>query len=315
MPIPSYTNWVGLRAGHSRNSQCFSSCSLSKLQFWGYPVLSCLLASNSCHSACWGFIQNVPEWHINISDSVGRSPLYHCIPLLITSKWHQVIDWGLGFYFGDRRMKSAVGSLQYCAPEADKGELPMSRMDSTEMGGFPCFNQNSATLPSGSPGPTGRPLDGWLQIRILLRLRFVPLAAVWAAEGGRIPGSLEVGSLTVEKGTGVAFARIPSSPGGVWVFVPMWCCVASHPSGDVWISSWGWWRRPPKGWCSKSGYPSFSWGTYGKVMAHEVLKHFEWCPPMQCPPMLPGSDWQPCQEKFPMEDEVWQAISPEAKES
>lgn len=50
-------------------------------------------------------------------------------------------------------------------------------------------------------------------------------------------------------------------------------------------------------------------------MAHEVLKHFEWCPPMQCPPMLPGSDWQPCQEKFPMEDEVWQAISPEAKES
>lgn len=30
----------------------------------------------------------------------------------------KVIDWGLGFYFGDRRMKSAVGSLQYCAPEA-----------------------------------------------------------------------------------------------------------------------------------------------------------------------------------------------------
>ncbi|CAK9078282.1 unnamed protein product [Durusdinium trenchii] len=29
----------------------------------------------------------------------------------------KVIDWGLGFYFGDRRMKSAVGSLQYCAPE------------------------------------------------------------------------------------------------------------------------------------------------------------------------------------------------------
>lgn len=29
----------------------------------------------------------------------------------------KVIDWGLGFYFGDHRMKSAVGSLQYCAPE------------------------------------------------------------------------------------------------------------------------------------------------------------------------------------------------------
>ena len=36
-------------------------------------------------------------------------------------------------------MKSAVGSLQYCAPEADKGELPVTRMDSTEMGGFPMF--------------------------------------------------------------------------------------------------------------------------------------------------------------------------------
>ena len=71
IPTLTYTHWVGLRVGHSRNSQGLSSCSLSKLQFWGYPVL-------------WGFIQNVPEWQINISESVGRSPLYpHWIPLLV----------------------------------------------------------------------------------------------------------------------------------------------------------------------------------------------------------------------------------------
>lgn len=29
----------------------------------------------------------------------------------------KVIDWGLGFYFGEARMKSAVGSLTYAAPE------------------------------------------------------------------------------------------------------------------------------------------------------------------------------------------------------
>merc|ERR1719330_2330003 len=29
----------------------------------------------------------------------------------------KVIDWGLGFYFGEARMKSAVGSPSYAAPE------------------------------------------------------------------------------------------------------------------------------------------------------------------------------------------------------
>ena len=39
---------------------------------------------------------------------VNKDPQYNHI---------KVIDWGLGFYFGDRKMKSSVGSLQYCAPE------------------------------------------------------------------------------------------------------------------------------------------------------------------------------------------------------
>lgn len=35
----------------------------------------------------------------------------------ITNNQIKVIDWGLGFYFGEARMSSAVGSLTYAAPE------------------------------------------------------------------------------------------------------------------------------------------------------------------------------------------------------
>jgi len=35
----------------------------------------------------------------------------------VTNSHVKVIDWGLGFYFGQTRMKSAVGSLTYAAPE------------------------------------------------------------------------------------------------------------------------------------------------------------------------------------------------------
>lgn len=41
----------------------------------------------------------------------------------------KVIDWGLGFYFGQARMNSAVGSLTYAAPEV---------LEAREMDGYTC---------------------------------------------------------------------------------------------------------------------------------------------------------------------------------
>lgn len=35
----------------------------------------------------------------------------------VTNQHVKLIDWGLGFYFGQGRMNSAVGSLTYAAPE------------------------------------------------------------------------------------------------------------------------------------------------------------------------------------------------------
>ena len=97
--------------------------------------------------------------------------------------------------------------------------------------------------------------------------------------------------------------------------------------------------HPKLGWCSKSGYTIFLHEKHtGKWWNIKVFEDFEALKvaslfgtkpdrtyfifymkerrPMtlQCCQGLHGSHPE-CQEKFPMEDEVWQAISPEAKES
>ena len=140
----------------------------------------------------------------------------------------------------------------------------------------------------------------------------MPLAAVLAAEGGRIPGSF-IGSWYFDCREGHGGRICPDAQPrwslGVCTYVmlcgkpPFWGCMNQQLKMM---------KKATKGMVNKkSGYPIFSWGTYGKVMAHEVLKHFL----RGALPCCQGQKRQPCQEKFPMEDEVWQAISPEAKES
>ena len=163
---------------------------------------------------------------------------------------------------------------------------------------------------SGSPGPTGRPLDGWLQIRILLRLWFVPLAAVLAAEGGRIPGSF-IGSwyFDCREGHGgriCPHAQQPRWSLGVCTYVmlcgkpPFWGCMNQQLKMM---------KKTAKGMVQQIGVPHFF---MGNIWESDGTWGFEalWVVPSHA-----ARVWLPCQEKFPMEDEVWQAISPEAKES